>query len=679
MERGLALGGLRDAKTGGPVKGVNGLLKAQWDAGQNLAGKAADAANKALPGKGLLASTAKTATKVGLRALPIVGSIIAAGMAVRDFKDGDYVGGVLNSIGVIPGPIGWVGMGAALLWDGFGSGETHFGKWDTPDGTTTHMLPAAAKDVAGVSQADMALTSAQRAVFGFQDGPQGTVWNSSPPEALRIDTPAVESALNAWLKGIADHFAQIEAALQSSGEPYFQEYRQKLAPHFAAMAKLPELTPRIKEQLTASSEGAAEAYKAVLSANVALRTQLADQGELSDQGPATAATSDLSGAQSTIAAANDNLVNLVDAPAPLLAPAARGALQRSETKKDTAPDVKAAPTSALAPAPAAPANGADSKNDLDKFLSGLKNPGLGGAPMGSPMGSPIGGGSPLGGTPLASPQPAAAKSEPTKLVDDAKKPPVRDEKKAELSTPKPENKTGPAAPLAAATAAQPEAQPGAAKPAAAKAAPPDTTVDVRGEKVKFPDAKTAKLASLLAASDPTHPVSLTDAAKQSGLVPPVPGQDPGQQVAPSDARPGDVLVTADQRFLVLGEGRFLDFDNGKVIDADMVPKEMGDRGGYFRLHDPAIGGADGAGGPVSGQTPEAVQFAVPNSDATPDKPTDGSPGAASDAPQSVPVTGTPGVPKQSGEGPANDVATDTGIGESVPSAKVQALDPTAVK
>ena len=103
---------------------------------------------------------------------------------------------------------------------------------------------------------------------------------------------------------------------------------------------------------------------------------------------------------------------------------------------------------------------------------------------------------------------------------------------------------------------------------------------------QFPDAKTAKLAELLAASDRTHPVSLSDAAAKAGLVPPVPGQDPGQQIPPVDARPGDVLVAGDQRFLLLNEGRFLDFANGRLIDADMLPKDLGDRAGYFRLHDP---------------------------------------------------------------------------------------------
>ncbi|MGC7255684.1 hypothetical protein RBA19_21380, partial [Mycobacteroides abscessus subsp. massiliense] len=80
--------------------------------------------------------------------------------------------------------------------------------------------------------------------------------------------------------------------------------------------------------------------------------------------------------------------------------------------------------------------------------------------------------------------------------------------------------------------------PGTPKPTAGA---PDTTVDVKGKKIKFPDAKTAKLAKLLAAADPNHPISLADAAAQSGLTPPVPGQDPGKQIPPADAKPGDFL------------------------------------------------------------------------------------------------------------------------------------------
>nr|WP_046284162.1 hypothetical protein [Mycobacterium sp. UM_NZ2] len=198
-----------------------------------------------------------------------------------------------------------------------------------------------------------------------------------------------------------------------------------------------------------------------------------------------------------------------------------------------------------------------------------------------------------------------------------------------------------------------------------------TEVDVKGHKVSFPDAKTAKLAQLLAGADANHPLPLSDAAAQAGLVPPVPGQDPGQQVAPSDSRPGDILVAGDKRFMLMGDGQFYDLDQYKVVGASDLPKDMGSRAGYFHLLDPATGGAAGAG-PVSGQAPATVSYPVPGGTAETGVPADASPSG-------VTSTGTPGVPAQGGAGPANVAATDTGLRESVPSAAPSAMDPGAVK
>ncbi|MFV8308784.1 hypothetical protein [Mycobacteroides chelonae] len=75
-------------------------------------------------------------------------------------------------------------------------------------------------------------------MFGFQDGPEGTVWNASPPAALKLDTPQVEKAFTNWLRGVSELFAEIDRTMSQSDEPYFHQYRQELAPHFAAMAEL---------------------------------------------------------------------------------------------------------------------------------------------------------------------------------------------------------------------------------------------------------------------------------------------------------------------------------------------------------------------------------------------------------------------------------------------------------
>lgn len=409
-----------------------------------------------------------------------------------------------------------------------------------------------------------------------------------------------------------------------------------------------------------------------------MRMQLAQEGRLSDQGPAAALQNALQTAQSQIAGANDKLGKIAGDALPVLAPLARGGADRGAVPAGPAP-TPLRPSAPLAPAPSAPAKDA-STDDIAKLLSGLANrsPALGG---GSPLGgggSPMGGGTPLGGQQLAKPS-----GEPSKLEEP--KAEKKSDPKRDLAASKPDNKAAavpapaPVAPVPAAVGG-PVEKPAATVPGkpGAKPTAPDTKVDVKGEKVTFPDAKTAKLAQLLAAADPTHPISLADAAAQAGLTPPVPGQDPGHQVAPSDAKPGDVLVAGDKKLLVLGDGKFLDFAAGKLIGADALPQDLGDKAGYFHLNDPAAGGGTGTGS-VSGQTPGAVPFSVPGGgEGGPQAPVDaGAPAPV--APASVPSVGTPGVPKQGDAAVANAAATDTGLRESVPSSGVQKLDPAAVR
>lgn len=401
--------------------------------------------------------------------------------------------------------------------------------------------------------------------------------------------------------------------MASSSEPYIMEYRAKLAPHFQAMAALPELAPKIVAQLSASSDAAGDAYKAVLAANQAARLQLAEHGSLTDGGPATTLRTELGNASARIAAADEHLSKLTPDLVPVLAPV-YGEAPKQRRMEEAGPVI---PTTPVAPAPAAPvasvgpvapvapSKPTETKDDLGKLLSALRSsqPAMGN-PMGG-MGSPMGGGAP-GGTPLAGPS-TTPKSEGRKLDDGLDRKRERHEEETpKLAAAKPDNKSAEkpvnpaAAPTAPAAAPVPATVAGPDKPAAAKpAAKPDTEVDVKGEKVRFPDAKTAKLAQLLGAANPNNPVALSDAAAQAGLTPPVPGQDPGSQIAPVDAKPGDVLVAGEKSFMVLGDGKFYDLSAYQVVDADMLPKDLGDRAGYFRLGDPGDGGP---GGPVSGPT-----------------------------------------------------------------------------
>lgn len=650
-----------------PVEGVKGLYKAQYQVGSDLT-------SKALSKVGV-----KTGAKVLARAIPGIGSLYAGYEAYKSFKDGNYIAGVLNLIGVIPGPIGWIGMGAAAAWDMFKPHKT-YGMWDAPDGTNTHMLPASAKDVAGVKELDAKLREAQQSVFSFQDGPAGTVWNENHPAPLTLNSQAASAAFANWLGGLSDLFAQIDQMMASSGEPYFQQYRQELAPHLQAMVKLKEQIKPLTDQLAAASSGGQKCYRGVLDINHAVRQQLANDGALSDQGAISGPQVAIQSGVSMIRDANSKLSGLFDGAPPVVISSKSPAAAPSTTEKSR---IEKTPiTTAANPTPlAAPEKKLESKgDDLGKLLSGLGNKGLGGTPGGSPLGgSPLGGGH-GGGTPLTSPTSKPAESEPKKLVED------KDEtkkKREEKSLPKPLPTNNPVVPGAPAptTPAPGTPAPGTPKPAVS---PTDTTVDVKGKKIKFPDAKVAKLAKLLAAADPNHPISLADAAAQSGLTPPVPGQDPGKQIPPADAKPGDFVVAGDKHYMVLGDGKFYDLSQYKNIDASELPHDMGSRAGYFRLPDPGAVAA----GPVSGPT-SGVPFSVPGATDAPTAPADASPAAAPAQPtaahppagtaQSVSSTGSPGVPKSGGSAPANTAATDTGGGSSVPSSAVHNLDPAAVK
>ena len=689
-------------------KGMAGLRKS-WAVSNDLADKASGALAKNRGG------LVKGAAKFGARAIPFVGSGVALVGAINDFRDGDIVGGILNSLGVVLSPIpgaGWLAAGAATLWDLAGGGDP--GMWDAPSGSDTHILPGSASKIDGVGDADAALTESQREWFSFEDGPQGSVWNQSPPEALRLDTPAVQSAASDWLGGVAAAFSNIGSTLQSSGEPYMQEYMARLQPHLDAMSALPATGKAMVKALTAASDSAGQAYSTWHDANAALRQQLSDSGELSDSSSVRTAETAADAAERAITDAATKIVQLAPTAAPALI--ASHATPRGVEVPDPAPAPAPAPAAPLTPA--APAPEEDSKGSIDELLSALRsgNPMSGGSPMGggSPLGglgggTPMGGGTPLGGQggrPLSP-------NEGRKLVDDDDEKTLggKDDKarklvdRDSLSASKPENATtaAPAAPAAASTtpsAAARAATPGT--PAGAGDVPPvNKTVDVKGERVEFPDAKTAKLAQLLADADPTHPMSLAEAAKQAGLVPPVPGQDPGTQIAPANARPGDVLVAGDRQFMLLG--RFYDLAEYKTIGASELPADLGSRAGFFRLGD----AGDGAlgGGPVSGPTEGAVPFDVPGGqpatgpvDASAPPPNtavpppgetghpDADPGGSADVPPApapaggIPSTGTPGVPDEGAEGgPANAAATDPGVGTPGVSTSGQSLDPAAVR
>lgn len=726
---------VRNIKSGDRVAGIKGLAKGQWNAGQHWAGKTGEKLSKVLP-KGL----GKGAIKGAMKFVPGLGAAVAGYAAIKAFQRGDYVGAALNAVAMIPGPIGWIAAGASIAWELTGWGD-RYEEWAPPDGVNTFMLQGEAKDVANVKEIDGKLRTAQNSVFAYQEGPTGTVWDSAPPPAIKLATAEVVAEAEAWLTGISDHFAAIDKAMTDSGEQYFSEQRQSLAPHLAAMAKLKGEVKLLTDQLSAMDKGSKTAYDAVIDANAAARGQLASSGSLTDAGPAQTMITKLEQGQAAVKAAEAKIEKLwADSPpAVVLVRNTDGSTQAQAPKPQEQKPVATTPAPTVTPTTQTPAAQTPAKTEtpnktddnLSKILSQLGNKTPTATPTSNPLGSGsgLGGGSPLGtglgggqggGTPLSTSKPdTSEKSEPKKLGDDKKttdrktEEPKKlgDEKslsaakpeQAKAAVPKPEDKPAavPAGVVPAPGAPAPTPAQQNAAHAAAAAQEPSKEVDIKGQKTTFPDAKTAKLAELLAKADPTHPVSLADAAKAAGLTPPVPGQDPGTQVNPAQAKPGDIMVAADKQFMLLGDGKFYDLTDYKIVGAAELPQNLGDRAGYFHLNDPNPGqAAPGQPGgqppqgapaapapapaqPVSGQT-GGVQHQVPGATAAPAGPVDGSqggqqPAAGPAAPGGVPSTGAPGVPKPGGAGPANAGATETGTGHGGVSSGGQALDPGAVR
>src|SRR5699024_5776390 len=385
-----------------------------------------------------------------------------------------------------------------------------------------------------------------------------------------------------------------------------------------------------------------------------------------DQGPASSFSSSIAAAVSKVDAADRNIAGMFGEPAAVLTatvatgtgtredPSQKEQKQVQPTPVAQAPVTPTSPTSTVTPkAETTQKKSDDPLADLMRALNqktatptppSMPNLGTGGLGGGSPLGT--GGGSPLTSSPskpLTSDGDRKLDDGRDKKLDDKSErkltDPAKDKKEEKKPTPlsasQTDNKVTKPDPLTttekpghpAAVPAQPSAATAPAAPAAAQgpAAPPEPSkeVDVKGTRVEFPDAKTAKLAQLLAAADPAHPLSLEEAAKQAGLTPPVPGQDPGSQVAPAQAKPGDLLVAGDKKYMLLGDGRFYDLTEYKVIDSGQLPQDAGARGGYFHLTDPSPTGAAGAQ-PVSGQTPNAVDQQVPGGTPQPTAPTDAS-------------------------------------------------------
>ena len=655
--------------------------------------------------------------------------------------------------------MGWAagGLGAYLAFDWItdaldsaDSPSAQPQQWDPPNGRQTHILPASAAGIEGVTKADSDLRATQQELFGFKDGPDGTVWGENPPPPIAL-AGAVETALTPFTQRSADLAAAVTQILQSD-EPYVARARGQLTSPLEAVAKQPAEAAALVGEVKNADSAAAKAYEAFRAANLQYRQNLATDAKIGDGATSATLATAVQQNNAAIDAADAKISGLFPAPAAAtVAPTTTGGGNGTPTPKPSTP-TPAAPTAPAATTPAATTPGAgakptDTKPTEDKSLKDLlsklgnsnANPLGGGSPLGS-GGSPLGGG---GGMPLSSgsSNPLGGGDKP-KLEDsrkDEKKDDKPEKKLEDKSARKPRDLAGAkpledvkpeakkpeaaAAPAAAAPVGTPAGPPPAGNPqtnpAAAQGKPQSTEVDVKGTKVTFPDAKTAKLAEVLSAADPTHPVSLADAAQKAGLTPPVPGQDPGKQVSPADAKPGNLLVAGEREYLLLEDGKFYDLKDFKVVGADQIPGELGRGGGYFALNDPSPGqpvpgdpnaasaqpgqpGQPGAGqpgqpgaqpqGPVSPVSTGGVQQPVPGASGAPVGPVDpaAKPAGAAPAPAGpdgtgsgggVPVSGSPGQPAEGkpGDGPGGLAGSQTAGAATGPSIGSRSMDPGSVR
>ena len=93
------------------------IAKAGGKAAAPAAAKATTAA-AGLTDDAAKAAAKTTLGKAGAKLIPGVGTVVSGAAAAYDFSKGDVAGGLLNTLGMVPGPIGWVGTLGRLGLEG---------------------------------------------------------------------------------------------------------------------------------------------------------------------------------------------------------------------------------------------------------------------------------------------------------------------------------------------------------------------------------------------------------------------------------------------------------------------------------------------------------------------------------------------------------------------------------
>ena len=118
---GSAISGLLGLGRGGvkpPVKPPGGKVPITTSGGKVLS-RSGGVLNKFLGGVRGLGNIFKGGgAKTAARFIPGLSTIVSGGLAAYDFSKGDIPGGLLNVVGMIPGPVGWLGTAGRIGLEG---------------------------------------------------------------------------------------------------------------------------------------------------------------------------------------------------------------------------------------------------------------------------------------------------------------------------------------------------------------------------------------------------------------------------------------------------------------------------------------------------------------------------------------------------------------------------------
>jgi hypothetical protein len=539
-----------------------------------------------------------------------------------------------------------------------------------------------------IERMDQGMTKTNEAAFGYSPG---DVWPPSNPSITTTpDFGGVIQKANKTISGTVAWADNLQTSMKglNGQSPVIDAALEKTAPQVNAMGELGEsVLPKAGNALGESANGANDFYQRFREINAQNRQEI--NNSTSGLIPFTRNHVNETKMNDSVAAAKEAL-NKMTATSQKIAqaadgwsiPAPTGPAKATDTGY-TRPDAPSTPVENLpgtvpAAPPSAPSTPGITPDDLKNALSGAKQPEMPSMPQmpgGMPQ-MPTGGGMPGGGSgmPTATPEPAAVPTDPNQqlkdLLDKKAKEDKGDEPGTELGDEEnPEKKDDGVAHAVGATT--PGGQPGEGgnpddkPPVTEGVSPQDNTAEIGGKTRTFDSPKAAQMAHLLSMPGEGGGKTLEQAASEAGYQVPTPDQDIGEQVDPSQVKPGDVIKSQPDSGMYIGDDEVIT-ESGEVKPlSDVMAGMDGAHQGIFRLADdgaPAMqAGADTGpstdasmpsgytGGPAVGDATTGPNFNVGGPAAGGSAPglagTDNDAGLASginEGPRGMTPSGTPG-------------------------------------